>query len=300
MFPKMKKGITLRWILNGFGVVLLLVLLLEFLIIFALRMDAYRSVEDALFSRADALRGQILRMAESGSFDMTSSSRPLAEDFTDKQKMELQMVKNDGTVLYSSTGFLPEQTQIGDSRDYQEAVNSAGGYGANRSRSASGEHILSLCTAAYSGVYSCASTAGKKCCAIAEPFDAAAAQPFEGGVPEAYIVVADSPAQQAHAAAEERIRRSMERLLADTVKGFSEKKRQAGRLEISGAKTRLALFPVWIISTKYKTKTYRFVMNAHTGRAYGEIPFSKAKMAGIFAAVTAGVALIGTTLTLLL
>ena len=89
MFPKMKKGITLRWILNGFGVVLLLVLLLEFLIIFALRMDAYRSVEDALFSRADALRGQILRMAESGSFDMTSSSRPLAEDFTDKQKMEL-------------------------------------------------------------------------------------------------------------------------------------------------------------------------------------------------------------------
>ena len=155
-------------------------------------------------------------------------------------------------------------------------------------------------TAAYSGVYSCASPAGKKCCAAAEPFDAAAAQPFEGGVPEAYIVVADSPAQQAHAAAEERIRRSMERLLADTVKGFSEKKRQAGRLEINGAKTQLALFPVWIISTKYKTKTYRFVMNAHTGRAYGEIPFSKAKMAGIFAAVTAGVALIGTALTLLL
>lgn len=151
MFPKMKKGITLRWILNGFGVVLLLVLLLEFLIIFALRMDAYRSVEDALFSRADALRGQILRMAEGSGFDMTGSSRPLAEDFTDKQKMELQMVKNDGTVLYSSTGFLPEQTQIGDSRDYQEAVNSAGGYGASRSRSASGEHILSLCAAAYSG-----------------------------------------------------------------------------------------------------------------------------------------------------
>ena len=101
----MKKGITLRWIINGFGAVLLLVILLEFLIVFALRMDTYRSVEEALFSRADALRGQIMRMAENGSFDMESSSRPFAEDFTDKQTMELQMVKKDGTVLYSSSGF---------------------------------------------------------------------------------------------------------------------------------------------------------------------------------------------------
>lgn len=147
----MKKGITLRWIINGFGAVLLLVILLEFLIVFALRMDTYRSVEEALFSRADALRGQILRMAENGSFDMESSSRPFAEDFTDKQTMELQMVKKDGTVLYSSSGFLPEQTEIGDSRDYREAMVSGKDYGACRSRSPSGEHILSLCAAVYSG-----------------------------------------------------------------------------------------------------------------------------------------------------
>lgn len=177
-----------------------------------------------------------------------------------------------------------------------------------RSRRSDGERTLKTDsfmairegTAAYSGVYSCASTAGKKCCAIAEPFDAASAQPFEGGVPEAYTVVADIPAQQAQTLAEERVRRSMERLLADTVKGFSEKRRQGGRLEISGAKMRLALFPVWIASVKYKKKTYRFVMNGYSGRAYGELPFSKAKLAGIFAAVTVGAALVGTALTLLL
>lgn len=151
MAPKVKNGITLRWVINGFGTVLLLMILLEFLIIFALRMDTYRSVEDALFTRADALRGQILRMAESGNFDMESSSRSFAENFTEKQRMELQMVKKDGTVLYSSSGFLPEQMKIDESKDFCDAVASEDGYGACRSRSPSGEHVFSVCAAAYSG-----------------------------------------------------------------------------------------------------------------------------------------------------
>lgn len=142
---KLKKGITRRWLFNGFGIVLIMLVLLEAVSIFALRFYTYRSVEDELFARADVLSGQLARLAEDSSFHMESASRNFVENFVEKETLELQMVRSDGLILYSSSGFLPEQTQLRESGDYRAAMTAEDGYGVFRGRSSSGESIMALC-----------------------------------------------------------------------------------------------------------------------------------------------------------
>ena len=45
-----------------------------------------------------------------------------------------------------------------------------------------------------------------------------------------------------------------------------------------------ALMPVWLMTFKYKDKDYLYAMNGQTGKTYGELPVSGAKLA-IFGAV---------------
>lgn len=49
------------------------------------------------------------------------------------------------------------------------------------------------------------------------------------------------------------------------------------------------LLPVWILDYKYKGKDYTFAVNGATGKAFGEIPISKAKLWFTFAGVTASI-----------
>lgn len=46
--------------------------------------------------------------------------------------------------------------------------------------------------------------------------------------------------------------------------------------------------PVWMLTTRYKEKTYTFAMNGQTGRFIGNLPVSFAKAVGWFAGITAG------------
>ena len=57
-------------------------------------------------------------------------------------------------------------------------------------------------------------------------------------------------------------------------------------------KTNYALLPVWLLVTKWKKKTYKFVMNGQTGKMVGDLPVSLAKMLGVLAAVFFGIYLI--------
>ena len=147
----LKKGITRRWVLNGFGAVLVMLILLETVSIFALQFYTYRSVEDVLYTRADALGGQLARLAEESSFDMEMASRSFVENFVEKETMELQMVRADGLILYSSTGFLPEETRISRSSDYRSAVSDEDGVGVYYGRTSAGESVMALCVAVRSG-----------------------------------------------------------------------------------------------------------------------------------------------------
>jgi hypothetical protein len=47
----------------------------------------------------------------------------------------------------------------------------------------------------------------------------------------------------------------------------------------SNVRFKHSLFPLWISSFRYKSKIYRFIVNARTGEPTGERPVSTAKVA---------------------
>lgn len=152
-------------------------------------------------------------------------------------------------------------------------------------------------TAAYSGLLSSALSTAEDI--LTRDFSLEEGKPFDK-MPDAIVAVPDIPAKQAQKELSELVGASMDKLLKGTVKGYSKKKRAAGRLCISDTHTNLALVPLWIISAEYKGRIYRFVMNAQNGKVSGELPYSKLKIASVFAICTAAISVVGTVLTLLL
>ncbi len=141
----LKQGITRRWVFNGFGVTFAMLLLLEILAIVVLHTTTYNSVEEVLFSRASAISDQLADLSQEAGFDMETTSRSLVENFVDKEMMELQMVRADGEILYSSSGFLPESTRLTNSKDYREAVSGEDGVGITRVRTSANESTMAMC-----------------------------------------------------------------------------------------------------------------------------------------------------------
>ena len=107
----MKKGITRRWLINGFGVIVLLVLVLEIVFALMLRMYCYEGVESVLSDRAGAHAALFNQYASDTDFDFEETARDFVESFHEKEFFELQIVNEDGHVFLSSTGFAPRSVE---------------------------------------------------------------------------------------------------------------------------------------------------------------------------------------------
>ena len=87
----------------------------------------------------------------------------------------------------------------------------------------------------------------------------------------------------------ERMQDYADRLLRGTIDGQVPK--TAPRMEIHKSHWEYALMPVWVLTYRDKEgKLYKYAMNGYTGKVYGELPVSKAKLFGLFCAVTAAIA----------
>lgn len=110
----MKKGITRRWMLNGFGVIAILLLVMEIAFALIIRAYCYQGVEAVLsdFSRS---HGELFSQytADAG-FDFEATARDFAESFAEKERFELQIINSDGLVFLSSTGFAPSMSTAPD------------------------------------------------------------------------------------------------------------------------------------------------------------------------------------------
>ncbi|MBQ6442263.1 MAG: hypothetical protein IJJ13_06720 [Lachnospiraceae bacterium] len=58
-------------------------------------------------------------------------------------------------------------------------------------------------------------------------------------------------------------------------------------------KTGYALLPVWLLTTRWNEKEYKFAMNGQTGKMIGDLPISVPKFLGVIAAVFFAILLIG-------
>lgn len=139
----MRRGITRRWMVNGFAVIVGFLVIVEIAFMVAVRSYYYQNVENALYARADLYSRTVSLVSASGSAaDIGVWGRDIAERFDDKERMELQVLDGEGNALVSSTGFAPVQ----DSRlqDFEEALKSETGEGIWWGRNSSHEKVMAL------------------------------------------------------------------------------------------------------------------------------------------------------------
>ncbi|MBE6569441.1 MAG: hypothetical protein E7658_04395 [Ruminococcaceae bacterium] len=127
-----------------------------------------------------------------------------------------------------------------------------------------------------------------------EPFDYGELRDFDmpylsGFLADRY----DVTAEECRSRAETRIRNSVEQEIAKTVHGYQSMSVRSRQVHMDAGKVRYGLLPVWMLSTQYKDKIYRFAMNGQTGKFVGELPIDRAKFWGLFAAIAAAGAVIG-------
>ena len=106
-----------------------------------------------------------------------------------------------------------------------------------------------------------------------EPYDLSQAVPFNSAFLAGYLADRyDQTAQDCAVRADQRIRESTADTLRGTVHGYSTVTTQSCTVNIRDARTRYALYPVWLLHTRYKDKDYLFGMNGQTGKFVGDLP----------------------------
>ena len=143
-----RRGITRRWILNGLGVIVGLLVVFEVAFAVVIRSYYYQRVETSLCTRARSLSDRLSAEVKQDSFDFESSAWEEVEHFQDKEreKMELQVLDAGGNVLVSSTGFRPLADEKPDFVQALQAVqrNTDEDRGVWRGRNAAGEKITAM------------------------------------------------------------------------------------------------------------------------------------------------------------
>jgi len=77
--------------------------------------------------------------------------------------------------------------------------------------------------------------------------------------------------------ATERCRQGTIQAFRSDVHGYSNVSVSDSSLQLSNTSAAYALYPVWILNTKWKNKSFRFAVNGQTGKVAGDLPISKGK-----------------------
>jgi len=125
-----------------------------------------------------------------------------------------------------------------------------------------------------------------------EPFDINEAVDFHtaylaGYLADKYDVDAEASIERAN----QRIRSSTETAFAATVLGYNTVVPVGSRINLQNGRARYALYPVWILNTKWNNQLFTFAINGQTGKIAGNLPMDKGKfwtwLLGVTGAVSA-------------
>ena len=120
-----------------------------------------------------------------------------------------------------------------------------------------------------------------------EPFDFKEAVDFQTAYLAGYFADKyDVTAEECEGRANERIRHSTEDAFRDTVRGYSSVVPENTSIRLHNGTTKYALYPVWILQTKWKGANYIFAMNGQTGKFVGNLPTDKSAFARWFLGTT--------------
>lgn len=124
-----------------------------------------------------------------------------------------------------------------------------------------------------------------------EPYDFSKAVDFQtaylaGYLADKYDVTAEESIERANG----RIRTSTEQAFASTVTGYASVIPEHSNVRLDNGLAKYALYPVWILNTSWRGKTYHFAMNGQTGKFVGNLPLDKGAFAKWLLGIAGGVA----------
>lgn len=123
-----------------------------------------------------------------------------------------------------------------------------------------------------------------------EPFDMSEGVSFETAYLAGYLADKyDVSAEESHPRANQRVKNGLVELMRQTATGYDSVIEESTSIKVTDGRVRYAMFPVWILSTRYKDKLYRFAMNGQTGKFVGNLPMSWGKFFAAFSGITLGV-----------
>ena len=109
-----------------------------------------------------------------------------------------------------------------------------------------------------------------------EPFDISDAVDFQTAYLSGYLADRyDVTAEQSVDRANTRVRNTTEAAFNSTVSGYTTCVPVSTNIHLQNGKAKYALYPVWLLSTTWKDKSYTFAMNGQTGRLVGDLPMDK-------------------------
>ena len=124
-----------------------------------------------------------------------------------------------------------------------------------------------------------------------EPYDIQEAVPFHTAYLPGYLADKyDVDAENSIGRANDRIRNSTEDAFRSTVMGYDTVTPVQSNIRLENGRARYALYPVWILNTRWNDQNFTFGVNGQTGRVAGDLPMDKAAFWRWFLGVSGAVA----------
>ena len=106
------KKITKRWLLNSLGVILVILMALEIVIAFSIKDYYYGSVEKVIRAQSETVSGLLSKYYSEGTGDYEDYFRGIVTSFEKRNIMELMAIDENGSVVLTSSGFIPERSSL--------------------------------------------------------------------------------------------------------------------------------------------------------------------------------------------
>lgn len=133
-------GLTKRWVFSVLSVVLGVLILFTGTVLVAVHQYYRMAVQNFLVTEAEDVMNLFDSYASAGSEEFAAGAKEYAESFLRHEEMEVQFLTSDGSILFSTAGFVSDKYE--QSTDYSNALTSADRVAVWRGRTDAGEPVM--------------------------------------------------------------------------------------------------------------------------------------------------------------
>ena len=107
-------SITKRWLLNSFGIIVVIMVAMVIAVSAAMHSFYYNSASQYIRTRAAAVSARLESAAADAGSDFNARLYELVQDFEYRDRIELMALDAEGQVFLTSSGFMPQDTTMPD------------------------------------------------------------------------------------------------------------------------------------------------------------------------------------------